>query len=92
LANLKKASELSPDNRVLQADYAAVLTRSGQFEKALPILNRLLESHSGDLDALFLKASTQLQMGDRDGARSTTLKLLTLDPDYPVPPVLRDLL
>jgi Flp pilus assembly protein TadD len=68
------------------------LAKAGNFDQALAKLNRLLVGHSEDLDILFLKANTQLLMGNKDGARTTTLKLMTLDPSYPVPDALRELL
>lgn len=80
----KKAISISDENRIIKSDYAAILSQMGKNDQAIEILNLLIEEEKNPR-FMFLLSNAQLQSGDRDGARKTVLKLLSIDPSFPIP-------
>ncbi|MEH6478403.1 MAG: tetratricopeptide repeat protein, partial [Sneathiella sp.] len=88
ITHLQKAIKLQPGDTTMVMDYAAVLSQAGQHEEALKVLSGISNTNT---DALFLKANALLQLGRKEDAKRTILKLLAQDPGYTLPDAFQQL-
>lgn len=67
----QSAIGLSPYNVFLRAEYAFFLTQSGQLEPAINELSKMIEIEPAFLNARYLLARTQYQLGDKENAQKS---------------------
>lgn len=67
----QSAIGLSPYNVFLRAEYAFFLTQNGRLEPAINELSKIIELEPAYLNARYLLARTQYQMGDKENARKS---------------------
>lgn len=60
----KEAVQLAPENKWYRLRLAEIYRSAGQNDATLQELNRLLEYHPDDVDALFMLADTQKEYGE----------------------------
>jgi len=60
--------------------YSFDLVRRGQGERALPVLDAILQQRPDDVDALALRGRVLLQSGRREGARESFTRALSQTP------------
>jgi tetratricopeptide (TPR) repeat protein len=62
LADLEKATEINPFDDMLSKRYLAALGQTGQFEKMLTTLDRILELNSENVELISTKIATLLRL------------------------------
>lgn len=67
----QSAIGLSPYNVFLRAEYAFFLTQNGRLEPAIDELSKMIEIEPAYLNARYLLARTQYQLGDQENARKS---------------------
>lgn len=80
---LARCLELAPSFHAARQNYALVLHRGNQPERALVEINRLLAIEPNNLGHLNLKAAVQCRIGDYEAAIDIYAKLVARDPRHP---------
>lgn len=80
---LARCLELAPSFHAARQNYALVLHRGNQPERALVEINRLLAVEPNNLGHLNLKAAVQCRIGDYEPAIDIYAKLVARDPRHP---------
>jgi tetratricopeptide (TPR) repeat protein len=92
LKSIEKAVSLAINDRTIYIDYARITGQSGDHLKVLKLAEELLVTKNNDVDVLFLKANAALNMNKQKTARATVIKLLMLEPAYPITEDMRTLI
>jgi len=82
MRDFKAASALNPDWDVPIIGMAKALLEMDQIEQALQLLDRVLERHPGNQDALLQKSQAESRRGGKDAARALINKILQADPAH----------
>lgn len=88
----RKAAELAPSNRDARLGLASILIRGGSPGEALPIAERLVQENPTDPKALLTLGLAQRASVHSDISRKTLEKFLSIAPDDPAAPHVRQLL
>ncbi|MCB2102350.1 MAG: tetratricopeptide repeat protein [Rhodobacterales bacterium] len=80
LAVADTALRLSPDDPTLLGDRAVMLAQADRYWEAVDDLNRVLDLHPGDVDALVLRASAYRRLDALDLAADDLERALDLEP------------
>lgn len=78
LADLEKATEINPFDEMLSKRYLAGLGQTGQFEKMLTTLDRMLEANSESVELISTKIATLLRLNKQDEAIEFSSKSIGL--------------
>ncbi|MFN7875589.1 MAG: tetratricopeptide repeat protein [Pirellula sp.] len=78
LADLEKATEINPFDDMLSKRYLAALGQTGQFEKMLTTLDRILELNSENVELISTKIATLLRLNKPDEAIEFSSKSIGL--------------
>ncbi len=73
-SNMNKAISLDPLNEYIQVMRALLLSFTGENERAIKILNNMLEKDPGELTTLFVLGSVYSNMGQNEKALATLLE------------------
>jgi len=76
----QKALRADPQNHRAMADLAMLFVQKGENEKALPLLNRLLEQYPADAQGWADLGKVQHKMGELEEAVHSLSRALELDP------------
>ena len=79
--NLKKAISLDPKSDFLQKELISLYLISENNEKALSIVENMLEDDPENVDALLIMGSIKHKMHDMDAAIAAYKKAVSLDPE-----------
>jgi len=83
IVELKRGSELSPDDANAQYTYAVALYSSGRQADAVALLDRTWRAHPGDRQALAALVSYVREQGDVVRAKDLASRLVALSPGDP---------
>jgi len=78
-----KAISISEEHRIIRSDYAVSLRQMSNNDQAIEIFLQLVDEEQNSR-FLFLLFNVQLQSSDREGARKTVLKFLSIDPSFSI--------
>jgi tetratricopeptide (TPR) repeat protein len=78
LADLEKATEINPFDEMLSKRYLAGLGQTGQFEKMLTTLDRMLEANPESVELISTKIATLLRLNKQDEAIEFSSKSIGL--------------
>ncbi|GEM_PF-2952885 len=77
--SLKHAFNIYPESRRVAFIYAKESFKFERYQEAIDIINKLLENHSKDIEALELKAQAHHEIGQNDLARAAYTEAFELD-------------
>jgi predicted CXXCH cytochrome family protein len=80
VAELKRASDLSPETARFTYGYALALNQNGQATAAIRLLTTALATHPDDRDILFALAAFERDAGQLDAARQHAARLIDTYP------------
>lgn len=83
IATYLTLDQVDPYNNTFRFNLATLYLETGQTNEALAQLNRYLQEFPEDLDALYLRASNKLRLGDHEGALRDVEVLLKVAPESP---------
>lgn len=78
LVDLEKATEINPFDEMLSKRYLAGLGQTGQFEKMLTTLDRMLEANAESVELISTKIATLLRLNKQDEAIEFSSKSIGL--------------
>ena len=76
-----KSLELDCDNVTVLLGFFQVSCETGSFQRVTHYLETYLQSHPGDIRAMFALAVSYQRAGQTEPCKSMLLNLLTLDPN-----------
>ena len=80
---LQRVVELDPNDFDAKLKLARLLLAGGAADKALELANAANKLKKDNSDALALKAAVLFKLGDREGARASAERSLSVNPDNP---------
>jgi Flp pilus assembly protein TadD len=83
LVELEQAARIPPERPHYVYVYAVALDASGRTRRAIEVLQRAHEQHTGDREILIALASFSSRIGDRASAAAYAKQLVDLDPEDP---------
>jgi putative PEP-CTERM system TPR-repeat lipoprotein len=79
---LEEAREIAPENTEVLAGLASVMSRNGEWTRAIEHYSQILERLPGLVDIRVLRAEAYAQTGDFSAARADIQAVLTRDPSH----------
>ena len=77
---LRKAIELDPDTPYLQRELATIYLQNKEGDKAISVLEEVLQKHPNDIKALIIYGGTKQVRKENKDAIAAYEKILALDP------------
>ena len=79
-AAFRKARALSPSDPEIDYHLGAALSRTGEFDEAIPLLENVIANNPAHFGAMNILGNIRVSQGDIDGARSMFERVLKVNP------------